>query len=152
MITLLETVAQRPFIETIGWVLLHFIWQGAIVTLAAAVILRLLAGRPAEWRYAVACGALVVMLAFPLVTFTLLGETPAPSPSATISGEEISVPLFARPEILAGAERWQLRAEAALPAVVILWAAGVLFFPSDCCPACSRSKCLRAGRPSFRPR
>jgi beta-lactamase regulating signal transducer with metallopeptidase domain len=54
-------------------------------------------------------------------------EKPAPSTPSPASGERISAPLLANPELIAGAERWQLRAEAALPAVVILWAAGVLF-------------------------
>jgi beta-lactamase regulating signal transducer with metallopeptidase domain len=124
MSTLVKTLAQEPLVETIGWVLLHFLWQGAVVALVAAVVLRLLARQRAEWRYAVACAALVVMFVFPLVTFSLLAKTAAaPAPA---SGDPISSPLLAAPDLIAGAERWQLRAEAALPAVVILWAVGVV--------------------------
>ena len=57
--------------------LLHFIWQGAAIALAASTCLRLLHRRSAESRYAVAVGAMVLMLAAPIVTFVFYAETGA---------------------------------------------------------------------------
>lgn len=57
--------------------LLHFIWQGAVIALAASICLRLLHRRSAELRYAVAVGAMVLMLAAPIVTFIFYAETGA---------------------------------------------------------------------------
>src|SRR5258707_13158557 len=56
-------------LRTLGWTLLHFLWQGAglaaLFAVAAAVC------RSASARYALAVGALVLMLVSPVVTFTL---------------------------------------------------------------------------------
>jgi beta-lactamase regulating signal transducer with metallopeptidase domain len=129
MISLVQSLSQQPLVETIGWVLLHFIWQGAAVALIAAAILRLLTGQRSELRYAVALGALVVMFLLPLATFTvLLDERSAvPETSSPAAAERSPLPLIENREIIAGAEWWQLRAEAALPAVVVIWALGVVF-------------------------
>jgi beta-lactamase regulating signal transducer with metallopeptidase domain len=55
---------------TLGWTLLHFLWQGAglaaLFAVAAAVC------RSASARYALAVSALVLMLVSPVVTFTWL--------------------------------------------------------------------------------
>jgi len=55
-------------LRTLGWTLLHFLWQGAglaaLFAVAAAVC------RSATARYALAVGALVLMMASPVITFT----------------------------------------------------------------------------------
>ena len=57
-------------LRTLGWTLLHFLWQGAglaaLFAVAAAVC------RSASARYALAVSALVLMLVSPVVTFTWL--------------------------------------------------------------------------------
>jgi len=57
-------------LRTLGWTLLHFLWQGAglaaLIAVAAAIC------RSASARYALAVGALVLMLVSPAVTFTWL--------------------------------------------------------------------------------
>jgi D-alanyl-D-alanine endopeptidase (penicillin-binding protein 7) len=52
-------------VGSIGWTLLHFIWQGALVGCAAAVALIAMRNARPERRYAVACGALLLCLAWP---------------------------------------------------------------------------------------
>src|SRR5467141_1433236 len=61
-------------LRMLGWTLLHFLWQGAglaaLFAVAAAVC------RSAPVRYALAVGALVLMMISPVVTFTWLqGQT-----------------------------------------------------------------------------
>ena len=57
-------------LRTLGWTLLHFLWQGAglaaLFAVAAAVC------RSASARYALAVSALVLMMVSPVVTFTWL--------------------------------------------------------------------------------
>lgn len=64
-------------LRTLGWTLLHFIWQGA--ALAALFAVAVAACRSAAARYALAVGALVLMMAAPVFTFTWLqrGTNPA---------------------------------------------------------------------------
>src|SRR5258708_1066071 len=57
-------------LRTLGWTLLHFIWQGA--GLAALFAVGAAVCRSASARYTLAVGALVLMLASPVITFTWL--------------------------------------------------------------------------------
>jgi D-alanyl-D-alanine endopeptidase (penicillin-binding protein 7) len=50
-----------------GWALLNFIWQGAVVGAAAALLLAVLRSASARWRYAVCAAGLGLCLALPLV-------------------------------------------------------------------------------------
>ncbi|HTC78599.1 MAG TPA: M56 family metallopeptidase, partial [Terriglobales bacterium] len=62
---------------TLGWTLLHFLWQGAglaaLFAVAAAVC------RSASARYALAVSALVLMMVSPVVTFTWLRAQASPA-------------------------------------------------------------------------
>jgi beta-lactamase regulating signal transducer with metallopeptidase domain len=64
-------------LRTLGWTLLHFVWQGAVV----AALFAAMAGicRSASVRYALAVSALVVMVASPVVTFTWLYSLTIPA-------------------------------------------------------------------------
>jgi uncharacterized protein (TIGR03435 family) len=64
---------MTTWIELAGWTLLHFVWQGAIVGLGAWAALLVLRSASPHARYAVACAALAVMLAFPIATAVLIG-------------------------------------------------------------------------------
>src|SRR5512137_1635592 len=57
-------------LRTLGWTLLHFLWQGA--GLAALFAVASAVCRSASARYVLAVGALVLMLVSPVVTFTWL--------------------------------------------------------------------------------
>ena len=61
---------STEILRTLGWTLLHFLWQGA--GLAALFAVASAVCRSASARYALAVGALVLMLASPVVTFTWL--------------------------------------------------------------------------------
>ncbi|MFY0526888.1 M56 family metallopeptidase [Archangium gephyra] len=54
--------------QSLGWALLHLLWQGALVAAALAVALRMLDRRAASLRYLLACGALALMLVLPALT------------------------------------------------------------------------------------
>src|SRR6266403_1108755 len=57
-------------LRTLGWTLLHFLWQGA--GLAALFAVGAAVCRGAAARYALAVGALVLMMVSPAITFTWL--------------------------------------------------------------------------------
>jgi beta-lactamase regulating signal transducer with metallopeptidase domain len=56
--------------HSLGWTLLHFLWQGAAVAALAAVLMTL--SRRASVRYVLGVSALVLMLVAPVVTFFLV--------------------------------------------------------------------------------
>jgi D-alanyl-D-alanine endopeptidase (penicillin-binding protein 7) len=58
-------------IAAIGWALVHFVWQGALVGCATAVLLTLLCNARPETRYAAACLGLLLCLAWPLAGLLL---------------------------------------------------------------------------------
>jgi len=73
--------------RTLGWTLLHFIWQGA--ALAALFAVAMAACRSAAVRYALAVGALALMMASPVITFVCLQRETIP---AVRSGAQGSLP------------------------------------------------------------
>ncbi|OJT21312.1 hypothetical protein BO221_26150 [Archangium sp. Cb G35] len=54
--------------QSLGWALLHLLWQGTLVAVALAAALRVLDRRAASVRYLLSCGALALMLVLPALT------------------------------------------------------------------------------------
>ncbi|QRK10710.1 M56 family metallopeptidase [Archangium violaceum] len=87
--------------QSLGWALLHLLWQGALVAGALAVALRVLDRRAASVRYLLACGALTLMLVLPALTgwrhyTSLQKEEPLPEASAPVmlhTREPVSAPV-----------------------------------------------------------
>jgi bla regulator protein blaR1 len=72
-------VELEPLVETVrvlGGTLLHFLWQGALIGLIAAGVLRAAARRPARDRYLICLAALLACAAAPLITAGLLSDRP----------------------------------------------------------------------------
>ena len=63
---------MTSYLQTAGWTLMHFVWQGAAIAGTATVLLRLTRRRTASTRYAIACIGLAAMLAAPIVTARLI--------------------------------------------------------------------------------
>ena len=66
----MSTAPLLPLLDALvrawGWALLNFLWQGAVVGVVAALLLALLRGAPARWRYAVCGLSLALCLLLPL--------------------------------------------------------------------------------------
>ena len=71
---------QQPVVQALAWALVHFVWQGAAIGLAAYVAFRVVR-TSASARYAIGVGALVAMLAAPAATFVTLVNEPIAPPS-----------------------------------------------------------------------
>src|SRR5579884_1353607 len=63
---------RQPLVLQLGWALVHFLWEGAVVALLVAAALRAMRGKSPEARYAVACLGLLMMAMCPVVTFIVL--------------------------------------------------------------------------------
>jgi beta-lactamase regulating signal transducer with metallopeptidase domain len=73
----IETILTKPILQSVGWALLHFIWQGSLLALLYAVSTILLRRSSANLRYAVACFGLLLMLATPVVTALMIDRATA---------------------------------------------------------------------------
>ena len=119
-------------LRTLGWSLLHFVWQGFALVAIASIAMTLL--RRASARYVVGVLALVAMVASVAITFVLLLN----SQSAMRATENAATPMivFAQKAIfaqsvqpaLAGAPAAKSFFAQALPLLVEFWLVGVLFF------------------------
>lgn len=121
-------LSEMPLVHAFGWMLLHFVWQGLIVALLLALALKVLPLRRSRLRYAIACGALALMVAFPAVTFVVLATGPVPpphQPTVINAAAGLGVEAIEQP-----AQPWMLRLESlldrSLPLVIACWLAGVL--------------------------
>ncbi len=147
-----QALLAHPVLQTLGWTLLHFIWQGALVALLYACVSLSLRRATANLRYAVACACLLLMLALPVATFFHLNSNAAavafdrrsaedaPAEPASAAGAPAAAPdrtparLYANFLIVPGDEgaaaplqRWaEARFTSALPWLVLAWLAGAL--------------------------
>ena len=125
----------QPLVQRLGWVLVHFVWQGTVVAAVWTILRSVLRAHDARTRYAVACLLFGLMAVSPLITFTLL-ESPAATSSAVAvdgigrSGELI--PATAPPStgyhsmaIPAVTDRFATALEGAIPWLVLVWCLGV---------------------------
>lgn len=70
-----ELGISAEWLQRLAGSLLHFVWQGAFLALAAAIVLRVMARRPAAWRYVTAVVFLALMLLAPAVTIVFYPQT-----------------------------------------------------------------------------
>lgn len=146
----LDVMWSLPTIESIGWTLVHFLWQGLLIAIALRVILQALGPNDARRRYAAATIAMLALILAPLVTYVSVEASSVPS--ALVFTRQILEPpggddlqaLGGGPDITAdAAERtypedgtrsvadWKTRITSYLhplfPWMVLGWLSGVLF-------------------------
>ncbi len=63
---------MTTWIDVVGWALIHFVWQGAVLAVATATMLHVCQSRSAHARYLVACIGLALMVAAPVMTTGIL--------------------------------------------------------------------------------
>jgi beta-lactamase regulating signal transducer with metallopeptidase domain len=124
-------------IERLGWVLLHFVWQAAVLAMILAIALRSMKRSPSLLRYVSACTILVLMALAPIVTFLLLptnrafDDRPLLVPDAALDnlpafvGKTLPSSVVAASrghnEFIRGAQMWLADK---MPPLVAIWCAG----------------------------
>ena len=120
------------FLQPAAWALVHFLWQGALVTAAVAAALALFR-RSSRLRYAVACGGLGLMALLPFATFATLDRVdraaPTAAPEVAASAPLASPDVGAAPiEVAIGMPAIEVvanRLEPFLPYLLAAWLVGV---------------------------
>ena len=64
----IDAAMNEPLVQAVGWALLHFVWQGALIGAVTAITLRLLRRGAADVRYVIAAVSLSLMATLPVVT------------------------------------------------------------------------------------
>ena len=120
---MIEPLLDTPLVQSIGWALIRFIWQGTAIGLATAIALRLIAGARPTMRYAVGCFSLVLMLIVPIA------EVFSDRTSDSLNVVSVAT--------AAGAAVPSLPINRLLPTTVIVWLAGVLLLSIRLIAACA---------------
>lgn len=134
--TVMTDLFTPTTVQTLGWTLLHFLWQGTAVALIVAVLLWLTKAASPTVRYGLACAGLALMMILPGLTYAVL--RPQVEASTDLS-YDLVVP-NAQSSQLETAAADQGAAESArpaatrpgwlrpyLPGLVTIWLMGVLF-------------------------
>jgi beta-lactamase regulating signal transducer with metallopeptidase domain len=147
----IAALLDKPIFQALGWTLIHFIWQGALIAILYASVSVLLRRFSANVRYTAACGAMLLMLIAPATTMFVLGGAAENSAASslvmeTTAGEETmgAVEVSSAGNLIPAVQsevapvpapqpnsmkRWaQDRLPRAMPWLLALWFAGVLSF------------------------
>jgi bla regulator protein blaR1 len=131
--TMLSTLAiGAGVLHLLGWSLLHFLWQAALLALVLGAVLIGTRNRTPRTRYALCCAALALMALCPIVTFAYLAYTAGDAPHAGLVAATAHSGSLARPQEWQTAsaslfERAAAIADQAMPWILAFWIAGVLF-------------------------
>ena len=120
--TTLLSLAGQPWARTLGWTLIHFLWQGAALGLLTWLALSLMRGASAQARYGAACAFLLLMVAVPVATFLVLQQD-APVPPGAWALQAAPPPAAIDAPLV---QRIKGSLDPAMPWLLGGWAAGVL--------------------------
>lgn len=105
----MNSITIEEAVSMLGWVLLHFVWQGLVVGAVAGLLLRILRRASPRWRYAVCALGLCICLCIPLIHLTWslvqIGELS--------SSQTVELPA------------WRQALQTRMPALVVAWFFGV---------------------------
>jgi len=128
---LIRLLSARPWVERLGWTLLHFLWQGALIAALYAVA-RICLGRtrPPGFRYFLACAGLLAMALAPIVTFGLSAPNESAQSAAMATGTIASPTLTTSPIRFASMTATALRTwrDGAATWIVPAWFLGAVLF------------------------
>ncbi|MES2298502.1 MAG: M56 family metallopeptidase [Pseudomonadota bacterium] len=109
---------MSPMVSSIGWALLHSLWQGLLIGCVCAAALALLRNARAELRYRLACAALLMCIGWPLAGLfaRLAGGDGAMLGTLRVDAFIAAIPVRA-------SRSWLLQMQWHLPWIVSAWAA-----------------------------
>ena len=112
-------------LRTLGWTLLHFLWQGAGI--AALFAVGAAVCRSVSARYALAVGALVLMMVSPVMTFTWLELQTAPAARTAAEGASTWAGTSTRNATALSGSRASVAESRAEQPIAMLWVVEVWF-------------------------
>jgi bla regulator protein blaR1 len=127
-----QALLDSQLLRTVGWVLLHCLWQGSVLAIVTGAALMCVPRATPELRYGFLCGALALLLAAPVVTAVTLISSETPVSGADGAGGLLNAAgtpeldraaVRALPEVAAAS--WTITDHLA-PYLAAIWLLGVL--------------------------
>ncbi|HMM66409.1 MAG TPA: TonB family protein [Dokdonella sp.] len=112
-----------PWVQALGWSLVHFLWQGLLIGALFALVRSLVPGEHSSIRYAVGLLAMSMLALCPMLTLWVLWPQ-AGSASATIADAVVLQAVSSR--VGSMVEPGSMVSEL-LPVLVLVWLVGVTF-------------------------
>ena len=119
----LDSPALQGLVATLGWTLLHFLWQGAVAGVLFGVSLAAAGNASAQTRYRLAFFFMLLLAVTPVATFFWLSPHYGAAADAVGSLAESAAVLTIA--IGTPALDWQAAVQPWLPWAVLVWAVGV---------------------------
>ncbi len=120
----LDSPALEALVATLGWTLLHFLWQGAVAGVLFGVSLAAAGNASAQSRYRLALFFMLLLAAAPVATFLWL--SPNHVGSSIMPAEAIPASVSALTAVVGSSTTdWHALIHPWLPWAVLIWAAGV---------------------------
>lgn len=120
----LHSPMLEVLIASLGWTLLHFLWQGAVVGVLFGVSLAVAARAGARTRYHIGLVFLALLALLPVVTFLWL--VPSAGSTTTVAASAPTLIAGYASAAAAAATDWRAIMDPYLPWTVLVWAFGVL--------------------------
>jgi beta-lactamase regulating signal transducer with metallopeptidase domain/type II secretory pathway component GspD/PulD (secretin) len=92
----LENILSEEIIQKLGWMLLHFVWQAAVVALLLGILLAVLRKSSSNIRYIIACTALALIVILPIITMQII-HVSTPQPITSIDPPPVPVMMQTQP-------------------------------------------------------
>jgi len=117
-----------PWIQALGWTLLHFIWQGLVIGAAFAAVRALIPRAHCTARYGAGLAALAALTLWPIATFLAMRPWNVDATDAATSVAQTGTTVAAGVSAIVDVAGTQFSSviEATMPWLVLLWAGGVL--------------------------
>ena len=129
---LLDSPMLEATVASLGWTLLHFLWQGAIIGVLFGLALAAASGSSARMRYRIALSAMLLLAICPVVTFLwLLPQAPAPADlAASVVLPTVAPVAGAVLDAAPATIDWRAMVDPWVPWTVLAWALGVVIYTS----------------------
>jgi beta-lactamase regulating signal transducer with metallopeptidase domain len=127
MMDLISKLFSELIIQSIGWTIVHSLWQGLVITIIFILLVILFKKSSANARYLIGVGMLALMMLVSILTFTLVYNS-------EINQNRMENPLLGKTmENVKGSPGGffsliRIYFDRNLPAVVTIWLMGMMFF------------------------
>ena len=119
---MIAAFADLAWMQTLGWTLVHFLWQGAIVGVVFAVVRRLVPPEQSSLRYAFGLFSLFALVMAPILTLAMLWPSGGLETMQARDSDIVNVSLTSSATVVDSTYGF----ENLLPLLVVAWLAGVL--------------------------